>query len=142
MNRIIALIGLSFLVACAAPLAEAEPEFDNCLMTNMAAVAMLEDRINESEEFLTRAKMTLENYKSIRASLAEQRGVIANLLTLRADMLRDDMLDESAQAARTSVLMRNYARSADAAIADAKANETPATELAAQATSCAQKLAE
>lgn len=137
------ILALAMLLttACATTSGNAEQNFDTCLITNMAAVEMLNADIAETEEFLTRARMTAEAYQSIQSNLARDREAIANLLARRAVMLRDDHLDDSEQAARTASLMRAYSAGADAAIAKARADEIPAADLAAIATSCAESLA-
>ena len=102
------------LVACSqqAPSA-ASTNFDSCLVTHMAAIAMLEDADDEGSTELRKA-------------------VIAS----HHELLRDDTIDEDELAQRTSALMRAYSGAADTALAEAEANGTPMRTLATDAIAC------
>jgi hypothetical protein len=75
MIRFTALMGLILLSACAASPAQAKPEFDVCLMTNMAAVNMLETQIEETEQFLTRARLTQDARFSLLSAAKRALGL-------------------------------------------------------------------
>ena len=93
--------------------------FDDCLITHMAAAAMLEDAASEEDVVL-------------RAAVIESQ----------TKLLADESLDEDELAARTSTLMRSYAPSADAAIAETKTASTPPLVIAARAKLCGKELTE
>ena len=102
------------LVACSQQAPPAESiNFDSCLITHMAAIAMLEEAADE-------------------AGMELRKTVIAS----QNELLRDHTIDEEDLAQRTSTLMRAYSGAADAAIAVAEANGTPMQVLATDAIAC------
>ena len=120
MRRLMVPASLLMVSACAqTPAPASEMTFDECLITHMAASAMLEDATTEED-------------------IALRAAVIAS----QTELLRDDNVDEDELATRTSALMRSYAPSADAAIAEAKAISTPPVFYAAKAILCGQELTE
>ena len=86
--------------------------FDDCLITHMAAISMLGDD----------------------ATLRE------TLIASQTDLLRDDSLDADALAQRTSTLLQSYGRAAERSAAQAIANGTAPDSLAVNALSCGKAL--
>jgi len=93
--------------------------FDKCLITHMAAIAMLDEATSEEDAVLRTA-----------------------VLESQSKLLADESLDSDELAARTSTLMRSYAPGAEAAIAEDEANGTPPQAIAAQAILCGREAGE
>ena len=118
----LSLAALPLMAGCAQS-PETAPDqpvnFDDCLITHMAAIAMLDGATSEKDV-------------SLRAA------VIAS----QSKLLADDTIDEDDLAQRTTTLMQSYAPGADAAIVEAKAIGTPPIFIAAQAILCGQELSQ
>ena len=93
--------------------------FDDCLITHMAAITMLEDATTEEDANL-------------------RTGVIKSQTML----LADDTLEDDAQAARNASLLQSYGRAAERAVAEAYAINTAPQLIAAEAIFCGQELTE
>ncbi|WP_155841608.1 MULTISPECIES: hypothetical protein [Hyphomonas] len=102
------------LMACSqqAPSA-ASTNFDSCLITHMAAIAMLQDAADKDSTELRKAVIASQN-----------------------ELLRDDAIDKDELAQRTSVLMHAYSDAANVALAEAEATGTPMRTLATDAIAC------
>ncbi|MCA8892050.1 MAG: hypothetical protein KDA56_09580 [Hyphomonas sp.] len=115
-------LGAVCLASCAPPVdveATAGPaNFDSCLITHMAAIAMLEE-----------------------ASDGTHTSLLGALIDSQRELLSDDTIEEDDLAARTSTLMRAYSGAADAAIAEAEARGTTPQALATEAMACGKALA-
>jgi len=106
----------------AGALPQAEMNFDDCLITHMAAAQMLMDSIEETDD----------------ASAEEV--LLDGVIDGQTKLLSDDRLDEDELAQRTATLMRSYAGATDARITEAEANNVTAQTLAAKAAACAEAI--
>ena len=129
-----ALFALLFLAAFAGGAATAEPETDNCLITNMAAVSMIEADIEDTERFMERAKLTRDAYDGYMREINTQRSTIDDLVDLRAGLFG---LSGYEAASKMTSLMSHYGPAADKLVANSRANDVPTSDVTRSAFDCA-----
>ena len=118
--RVLILFAFAPMMACAhSPQSAGSASFDDCLITHMAAISMLEDASSEDDVAL--------------------RDAVIKSQTM---LLADDTLEDDALAQRTSTLLQSYGRAAERAAAEAYANGVTPADLAADAISCEKELRE
>jgi len=103
-------------------LPQAVMNFDDCLITHMAAVQMITTSIEETEDG------------------AADEAMLDQVLSGQKQLLRDDRLGEDELAQRTATLMRSYSGAADTRVAEAEANDVSPQTLAATAANCAEAM--
>jgi len=113
---------LAFMAACLVACSQQAPSvastnFDSCLITHMAAIAMLEDAADGDSTELRKAVIASQN-----------------------ELLRDDTMDKDDLAQRTSALMRTYSGAAEAALTEAEAIGTSMQTLSAYAIACGKSV--
>jgi len=124
------LLTASACAACAGQPQVVTPNFDTCLIENMAAVRMLTEEIEELE--VADAQQALADHRESLIAMTD------DLLAWRTDEFADDRVDEAEAASRMSTMMARYAGGADARIAAAEADDMSGREMADSAAACGE----